>query len=91
MHFYLCPWGPPSLLYNGHWVSFPGVKLPGRSVDHPPPCSAEVKERIDIHLYFPSEPSWPVLGELYIYVYLYFKKFYTKSLMMVLIRIETCS
>ena len=29
------PWGPPSLLYNGYRV-FPGVKRPGRGVDHPP-------------------------------------------------------
>jgi hypothetical protein len=29
-------WGPSSLLYNGYWVSFPGVKRPGRGVDHPP-------------------------------------------------------
>jgi len=28
-------WGPSSLLYNGYWVSFPGVKRPGRGVDHP--------------------------------------------------------
>ena len=26
--------------------SFPGVKRPGRGVDHPPPSSAEVKERV---------------------------------------------
>ena len=37
------PWGPPSLLYNGYWVSLPGVKRPGRGVDHPPPSNAEVK------------------------------------------------
>jgi len=30
--------------------SFQGVKRPGRGVDHPPPSSAEVKERVDIHL-----------------------------------------
>jgi hypothetical protein len=41
--------------------SFPGVKRPGRGVDHPPPSSAEVKERIELHLYSPSGPSWPVL------------------------------
>jgi len=29
------PWGPPSLLYNGYWVSFPGAKWPGRGIDHP--------------------------------------------------------
>jgi hypothetical protein len=42
--------------------SFPGVKWPGRGVDHPPTSSAEVKERVELHLYYPSEPSWPVLG-----------------------------
>jgi hypothetical protein len=33
------PWGPPSLLYNGYRVSFPGIKRPGRGVDHPPSFS----------------------------------------------------
>ena len=37
------PWGPPSFLYNGCLVSFPGVKRPGRDADHPPASSAEVK------------------------------------------------
>jgi hypothetical protein len=40
------PVGLPSLVYNGYRVSFPGVKRPGRGVDHPPPSSAEVKERV---------------------------------------------
>jgi hypothetical protein len=56
------PWGPPSLLYNGYQVSFPGVKRPGRGVDHPPPSRAEVKERVELYLYSPSGPSWSVLG-----------------------------
>jgi hypothetical protein len=56
------PWGPPSLLYNWYRVSFPGVKRSGRGVDHPPPSSAEVKERVELYLYSPSRPSWPVLG-----------------------------
>ena len=30
------PWDPPSLLYNGYRVSYPGVKRPGRGADHPP-------------------------------------------------------
>jgi hypothetical protein len=38
------PWGPHSLLYTGYRVSFPGVKRPGRGVDHPPSSSARVKE-----------------------------------------------
>jgi hypothetical protein len=55
-------WGPPSLLYNGYRVSFPGVKRPGRGVDHPPSSSARVKERVKLYLYSPSGPSWPILG-----------------------------
>jgi hypothetical protein len=39
-----------------------GVKRPGRGVDHPPSSSARVKERVELYLYSPSEPSWPVLG-----------------------------
>ena len=29
------PCGIPSLLYNKYWISFPGIKRPGRSVNHP--------------------------------------------------------
>ena len=43
-------------------VSFPGVKRPGRGVDHPHASSAEVKERVELYLYSPTGPSWPVLG-----------------------------
>jgi hypothetical protein len=39
-----------------------GVKRPGRGVDHPPSSSAEVKERVEVYLYSPSGPSWPVIG-----------------------------
>jgi hypothetical protein len=46
-------WGPTTLLYNVYRVSFPGVKRPGRGVDHPPPSSAEVKERVELYLYSP--------------------------------------
>jgi len=42
--------------------SFPGVKRPGRGVDHPLPSSAEVKERREQYLYSLSGSSWPVLG-----------------------------
>ena len=44
--------------------AFAGVKQAGRGADHPPPppSSAEVKERVELHFYSPSGSSWPVLG-----------------------------
>jgi len=51
---------PPS--YTIGTGSFPGVKRPGRGFDRPPSSSAEVKERVEPYLYYPSGPSWPVLG-----------------------------
>ena len=57
-------WGPPSLVCNGYRVSFQGVKRPRRDGNHPPPCSAEVKERVDLYLYSPSGPLCPVLGQI---------------------------
>ena len=48
--------------------SFPGPKRPGRGIDHPP-SSAEVKESVELYLYSPSGPSWPVLGLTYLYLY----------------------
>jgi hypothetical protein len=41
---------------------FLGVKRLGYDADHPPTSSAEVKERVELYLYSPSGPSWPVLG-----------------------------
>jgi hypothetical protein len=55
------PWGPRNLLYSSTG-SFPGVKRPGRAVDHPPPSSAEVKKSVELYLYSPSGSSWPVVG-----------------------------
>jgi len=48
----------PSTMGSG---SFPGVRLPGRGVYHPPASTAEVKERAQLYLYSPSGPSRPVL------------------------------
>ena len=56
------PWGPPSLLYNGYRVFPGGVKRPGRVADHPPPSSAEVKERVELYICSPSGPSCLVIG-----------------------------
>jgi hypothetical protein len=30
----------------------------GREADHSPPCSAEVKEWVELYLYSPITPSW---------------------------------
>ena len=50
------PGSHPATYTNGYWVSFSGVKRPGRGVDYPPPSSAEVKERVELYLYALSGP-----------------------------------
>ena len=50
------------LLYNGYRVSFLVVERTGRGANNSPPSSAEVKERVELYIYSPSWPSWPVLG-----------------------------
>ena len=50
-------WGATSFLYNGYRIPFQGVSRPGRDVSHPPPSTAEVKERVELYLY---SPSWPL-------------------------------
>ena len=40
--------GPTQPPIQGYRVSFPGVKRPRRDVNHPPPSSAEVKERVEL-------------------------------------------
>jgi len=57
---------------------FPGVKRPGRDVDHLPPPSAKVKERVELYLYSTSGLSWPLL---YFYILLLpITKYYIKIL-----------
>jgi hypothetical protein len=55
----LGPAQPPIQWVPGHSG---GVKRPGRCVNHLPPSSAEVKERIELYLYSASVPSWQVIG-----------------------------
>jgi hypothetical protein len=38
------------------------VKRPGRGADHPPPSMYRGHERVELYLYSPSGPSWPVIG-----------------------------
>jgi hypothetical protein len=45
--------------------SFPGLKRLWRGADHPP----EVKERVELYVFSPSGPSWPVLGYILLYFY----------------------
>jgi hypothetical protein len=56
------PWGLTQR--SVQWVPglSPGLKRPGRVVDHPPRYNAEVKERVELYVYSHSEPSWSVLG-----------------------------
>ena len=42
-----------SLLYNRYRVYLPAVKRPGCSANHTLPSSAEVRERVQLHLYSP--------------------------------------
>jgi hypothetical protein len=43
------------------WVLglFPVVKRPGRGVDRPPPSGAEVKESVEVYLYY---PLWAIVA-----------------------------
>jgi len=54
--------GAHSASYTMGTASFPGLKQPGRGINHPPPSRAEVKERVDLYLYSAFGPSWPVIG-----------------------------
>ena len=51
------PWGPSSLLFNGYWVSFSGIKRPGRGVNYPPPSSTDFKQRVQLNFYSLSGPG----------------------------------
>ena len=63
------PWGLPCLLYSAYRFSFPGEKPQGRDVDHSPPSSTKVKERVELYLYSRSVPSWQVTGWNLLYLY----------------------
>jgi hypothetical protein len=64
------PWGPPGLLCNVCRVSLPGLKRPGLGVNHPPHLATRLRKG-NLYLYSPLGPSWPLLGELYHFLYLF--------------------
>ena len=43
--------------------SLPWVMRPGRGADHPLPSKRRGHEIIELYLYSPSGPSWPVTGK----------------------------
>ena len=49
--------GAHSASYTMGSGTFPGVKRPGRGIDHLPSSRAEVKDRVELYLYSPSVPS----------------------------------
>jgi hypothetical protein len=59
------PWGPPSLLYNGYGVSFPGLMQPRNGTNHLPHLSPRLKKEYG---YTSTPPSLHGLfqGELYL-------------------------
>ena len=54
-------------LYTMGTRSSPGVKQLWHGINHPPPPTAKVKERVVLYIYSPSGPSWSVLGWTLLY------------------------
>jgi len=52
---------PAHDLHNGY-RDIPEVKRPGRGVSNLPPPSVKVTGRIELYLYCPSVPPWPLIG-----------------------------
>jgi len=53
--------------YTMHTGSFPGVKRPGRSIDHPPPSAPRLKKEYSYTSIPPMGLCGLVLGELKLY------------------------
>ena len=62
------PWGLPSFLYNGYRV-FPGGKAAGAWCWPPTPSQCRGHERVDLCLYSPPGPQWPVIGRTFTFTY----------------------
>ena len=59
--------GSSTQIFNGYRRPSPGEKRSGRDVDRPFPSSVEDWERVELHLYSPSGPSWRVIEWMYMY------------------------
>ena len=46
--------------YTMETGSVPGLKRPGREINHITQSSAEIEERIELNHFYPSDPSWLV-------------------------------
>ena len=44
---------------------FPGVTRPGCGAHHPPPSKRRGRVRVELYLYSPSGPQWPVIGRTF--------------------------
>jgi hypothetical protein len=66
---YICPdwpWGPPILLYSGHWVSL-RVKQPGHGVDYLAPPSTQNRTGLHYTCIPPLHLHGILWGDLYTY------------------------
>jgi len=54
-HLSISAWGPPGLLYKGYRIIH-GCKAAGAWYCPPTPSSAEVKDRVEIYILYPSGP-----------------------------------
>ena len=71
-----------------HWIPAHSRGLQGRGValtTHPPDNTG-VKERVKIYLYSSSRPSWPAVGQFYLFNF----TFYVSLFMSVGFRAATC-
>ena len=55
------PWGPSILQHNGYRLCLPVVKWPANFLDNPSSYTAQVIERVQLHLSSASWTSWQVI------------------------------
>ena len=45
--------------------TLPGVKWPGCGADHAPPSRCRGHERVELYIYPPFGPPWPIIGRIF--------------------------